>query len=233
MTVNWSRRKLTSMFFRLCSRAPRISMAGGAAECAGRTSASCTASKLRRGLQRFAQRASGVRGAHAHDAGRRTDADHGAARLASLGAQVDDPIGRAHHVQVVFDDQQRVAGLDQPPEGAQQFRDVVEVQAGGRLVEQKQRTARERGAALAHRILRQMAGELQPLRLPAREGGHGLAESQVVEPDFRERREAQAHLGVGAKHRQRLGNRELEDIGDAQSGAKPPRDSLHSRISAR
>ena len=72
------------------------------------------------------------------------------------------------------------------------------------------------GAALAHRVLRQMAGELQPLRLPAREGGHGLAESQVVEPHLHERREAQAHLGVGAKHRQRLGNRELEDVRDGE-----------------
>ena len=96
-----------------------------------------------------------------------------------------------------------------PPEGAQQFGDVVEMQAGGRFVEQKQRAAG--GAApralaapaacacapLAHRVLGQMAGELQPLRFAARERRYGLAQPQIIEPHFGERRKAQADLGVG------------------------------------
>ncbi len=36
-------------------------------------------------------------------------------------------------------------GIDQPAERAQQFRDIVEMQAGGRLIEQEQRALR--GAA--------------------------------------------------------------------------------------
>src|ERR1700722_16083138 len=57
-----------------------------------------------------------------------------AAAVATLGPQVDHPIGAADHIQVVFDNQDASAVLDQALEGCQQFRDVVEVQAGGGLV---------------------------------------------------------------------------------------------------
>ena len=91
----------------------------------------------RGGILRFEQRPSGVRCADAHDVVRRADADHGTALVAAFGPQVDDPIRRTHHIQIVFDDQERVTRLDQAPESAQQFGHVVEVQTGGRLVEQK------------------------------------------------------------------------------------------------
>ena len=179
---------------------------------------------------RLEERAAGVRGGDAHDLGGRADADDAAAGLAALGTQIDDPIGGAHHIQIVLDDQQRVAGLDQPPEGAQQFRDVVEVQAGGRFVEQKQRALAGcgvgRGArglfrrALAdgiqpHGVLGEMPGELEALRLAARQGRHGLTQPQIIEAHFRERRQAQANLGVGGEKCQRFGDREIEHIGDA------------------
>src|SRR5262249_5176037 len=39
---------------------------------------------------------------------------HAAAVLATLGAEIDDPVRRLDHVQVVLDDHDRVALLDQP-----------------------------------------------------------------------------------------------------------------------
>ena len=65
------------------------------------------------------------------------------------GPRSIDPVGRANHVQVVLDDDQRVAGIEQLAQRAHQLGDVVEVQAGGRLVEQEQRAARATGCRLA------------------------------------------------------------------------------------
>ena len=58
-----------------------------------------------------------------------------AAVFAALGAEVDDPVGHLDHIEVVLDHDQRVAGLEQLAERREQLRDVVEVQARGRLVE--------------------------------------------------------------------------------------------------
>ena len=87
---------------------------------------------------------------------------------------------------------------------------------------------------LAHRVLGQMAGELQPLRLAARERRHRLAEAQVIEADVGERRAGAGSTSASsAKNSQRLGDREIEHVGDAQRRRSRSRGSLHSSISAR
>ena len=65
----------------------------------------------------------------------RAGGDDVAAGFAAFGPEVDDPVGRLDHVEVVLDHEHRVAQVDQPAEHGQQLLDVVEVQAGGRLVE--------------------------------------------------------------------------------------------------
>src|SRR5690606_12631189 len=57
------------------------------------------------------------------------------ARITALRAEIDDPVGGLQHVEIVLDHEQAVPRGNQPPEGGQQLRDVVEVQAGRRLVE--------------------------------------------------------------------------------------------------
>ena len=64
--------------------------------------------------------------------------------VAPFRAQVDQPVGGADDVQVVLDHQQGVAVAQQPLEGPQQGGDVVEVQAGGGLVQQEQDAAARR-----------------------------------------------------------------------------------------
>ena len=101
---------------------------------------------------------------------RRAFGDQQATALAAFRPQVHQPVGGADHVQVVFDHQQRVPGIHQLLEGLEQAGGVVEVQAGGGLVEQKQRAA---GLLLLARIallrlgreLGQMPRQLQPLRI--------------------------------------------------------------------
>ena len=61
-----------------------------------------------------------------------------AAAFATLRSEIDQPVGRADDVQIVLDHHQRMACGEQLAERAQQLGDVVEVQAGGGLVEQEQ-----------------------------------------------------------------------------------------------
>ena len=71
------------------------------------------------------------------------------------------------HVEIVLDHQHRVAPIDQPVEHGQQLPDVVEVQAGGRLVEDVER--------LAGVDAGQFGGQLDPLGFAAGERGRRLA----------------------------------------------------------
>src|SRR6185437_195013 len=67
--------------------------------------------------------------------------DDASAALASLGTEVDDPVGRLDDVQVVLDDHQRIACIAQLVKHGQQLCDVVEMQPGGGLVEDVERVA--------------------------------------------------------------------------------------------
>ena len=100
-------------------------------------------------------------------------ADDRTAALPAFRPEVDQPVGSADHVEIVFDDDQRVTGVEQLAERAHQLGDVVEMQAGGGLVEHEERAAAgQRLAARARRLrtLGEEAGELQALRLAARQG---------------------------------------------------------------
>ena len=91
-------------------------------------------------------------------------------------AEVDDPVGADDRVEVVLDQHDGVAGVDEPVELAQQQRDVRGVQPGRRLVEQVE------GVAAPGPL--QLGRQLDPLGLPAAELGGGLTEAQVAEPDL-------------------------------------------------
>ena len=101
--------------------------------------------------------------------------DDPAAVVAGAGAEVDDPVGVRHDRLVVLDDDDRLAGVDEPVEQAEQLLDVGEVEAAGRLVE-------DVDAAL----LGQVGGQLEPLPLAAGQRGERLADAEVAEPDVGE-----------------------------------------------
>ena len=61
--------------------------------------------------------------------------DDSAAVVTGAGTEVDDPVRVRHDPLVVLDDDDRLAGVDEPVEQAEQLLDVGEVEAGGRLVE--------------------------------------------------------------------------------------------------
>src|SRR5262245_20220661 len=109
----------------------------------------------------------------------RADSDHAAAIVATLGAEIDDPVRRLDHVQVVLDDHDGIALLDEPIEHLEQLLDVREVQPRRRLIQDVERTA---GGAAA-----ELGGELHALSLPTRQRGGRLTEADVVEADVVER----------------------------------------------
>src|SRR4030088_569984 len=58
-----------------------------------------------------------------------------AAPAAARGTHVDDPVGGFDDVEIVLDDEERAAAFDELAEGGEEFGYVVEVEAGGGLVE--------------------------------------------------------------------------------------------------
>ena len=104
---------------------------------------------------------------------RRAGDDDVAAFVAGLGAHVDHPIGRFDHVEIVLDHHDRIAQIDQPIEHVEQFGQIVEVQAGGRLVEQIERLA---GVGPG-----KLGGQFHALGLAAGKRRRRLAEREVIE----------------------------------------------------
>ncbi len=89
------------------------------------------------------------------------------ATLATQRPQIDHPVGRLDDVQIVLDDQDRVAAIGQTMQHAEQQFDIGEVQPGGRFVEDVQRPP--------GRLAAQFPRQLDPLGLAARERGRRLA----------------------------------------------------------
>src|SRR5690349_3644732 len=135
-----------------------------------------------------------------------TRGDDGAAAVAALRPEIDDPVRGLDHVEVVFDDDDGIAVVAQSVQHREQHFDVVEVQPRGRLVEYVQRTT---GVALG-----QFQGELDALRLAARERGRRLAERDVAQAHVEKRRELARDGGNRFEERMGLLDGEREDVVD-------------------
>src|SRR3954471_22312484 len=125
---------------------------------------------------------------------------------AAFRPHVDQPVRRLDHLEIVLDDDHRVARVDQRVQHLQQLPDVLEMQAGGRLVQDVDGLARGAPA--------QFLGELDPLRLPARQRGRLLADMDVAQAHL-----LQGHqLVVDRRHRleeiDRLVDGHVEHVGD-------------------
>jgi hypothetical protein len=135
-----------------------------------------------------------------------TFGDDPAAAVAAFGAEVDDPVAGLDDIEVVLDDEDGVAGVDEAGEDPEEATHVFEVEAGGRLVEDVDGAA---GGPLP-----QLRGELDPLRFTAGEGGGGLAEADVAETDVDEGLEVPGDRGLVGEELERVLDGEVEDLGD-------------------
>ena len=98
----------------------------------------------------------------------------GTAAVAALGAKVEHAVGHLDDVEVVLDDKDGVASVNQTLEHVDELPNVLEVQACGGLVQDVEGLAR----LLAVQLLR----KLHALRLAARERGGALAQVDVAQP---------------------------------------------------
>ncbi len=144
--------------------------------------------------------------ATARDLLRRALGHDAAAPGAALRSQVDDPVGRLDDVQVVLDDDDRVAGVHEPMEHLEQLLHVREVEARGGLVEDVDGPA---GGAP-----RELRGQLDALRLTAGERRGRLAQADVAEAHVHERLELVADGRHGVEDLQRLLRGHLQDVRD-------------------
>src|SRR5205807_1294178 len=108
---------------------------------------------------------------------RRSDREQFTAAVAAFGAEVDDVVGGFDQLDVVLDDQDGVAAVDEVAEGLDELGDVGVMEAGGRLVEE------EEAAGVVPGRLGEERCELEALRFAAGERGGRLPEAEVAEAD--------------------------------------------------
>ena len=147
--------------------------------------------RLRACARTLRRKLAGVDASAARDLLGRARRDDRPPAVAALGPEVDHAVGALHDVEVVLDQEHRVARVDQPAEDVEQPPDVLEVQAGGRLVEDVERAARGPARQLAARASR--AAPRRPrASSPAARGGRSRGRPRAASssrlPDRRDGR---------------------------------------------
>ena len=104
---------------------------------------------------------------------------------AGAGADIDDMIGREDRVLVMFDDDDGIAEIAQPPQRLEQARIVALVQADRRLVEHIEHAGQARA---------DLRGEPDALALAARQRAGAAREREIIEPDIDEKGEPVANF---------------------------------------
>src|SRR5882757_6500711 len=144
-----------------------------------------------------------------------------AAAATALGAHVDDPVGGFDDVEIVLDDEEGAAAFDELAEGGEEFGYIVEVEAGGGLVEDVKGAAAGFscsvvcGAAGDGACGGEVRGKFAALGFAAGECGGGLAETDVTEADLVEDVELVDDFWVPGEVDEGLFDGHVEDVVDA------------------
>ena len=129
--------------------------------------------------------------------------------MSAFGTHVDDVVGKLDDVEVVLDDDDGVALVDESVEHLHEGADVLEVEAGGGFVEDVE--------GLACVFLSEFGGEFHALAFSAGEGGGGLTELDVAEADFLQHLDLLENLGLVLEELDGLADGHVEHVGDALS----------------
>ncbi len=140
------------------------------------------------------QVARGLRALHRGQAGRRARVEQAAAVGPRAGAEVDEPVGVADHVELVLDHEQRVARRLEPVERAQQRLGVGGVQPGRGLVEHVHHP---------EQVGVDLRGEAQPLQLAGRQRGRAALDREVAQAEVEQHREPRQQLVHDPPRRER------------------------------
>ena len=140
---------------------------------------------------------------------RRPLCDEFTAAASAIRPKVDYPVRRLDYVEVVLDHDDTVAAIHEAMQHVQQAINIGEVQPSRRLVEDVHRAA---GGATG-----ELRGELDALRLTAREGRCRLAEAEIAESDLAQRLEAIANRWHRREALKGILHLQLQDISDRHS----------------
>src|SRR5688572_25419305 len=102
---------------------------------------------------------------------------------ARLRPEIDHPIGAFDYVQIVLNDDDRMARIHQTLENPEQDPHIVEMQTCGGFIEEEEGWSLWRAAAICRR-LRQVTNQFHPLVFSAGQGVDWLAQSQITEADL-------------------------------------------------
>ena len=158
--------------------------------------------------------APGLRFLHRLQPGGRAAVKDAAAVLARAGPDLHDPIGGAHHVHLVLDHEEGVAGGPKLPEGAEERLRVGGMQPGRRFVEHID-DAEEVGADLRR--------EAEPLELAGRKSRRAAIGRQVAETEVEQHLDAREQvLDDALRHDRPLGMllRDLRPLGRVRGGGR-------------
>src|SRR5262249_50869584 len=157
-------------------------------------------------LEKVLEVLAGVRGRNLRNRLGRPLGHELAASGAAFGPEVEDPVRALDHVEMVLYDEHRVAGVDETLQDAEKPPDIVEMEPGGGLVENVEDVPTQPGAELS--------GDLEALRLAARQGRGGLAQAEIAEPDVLGNPESPRQPGRRREERDGLVHRHLEHLAD-------------------
>ena len=107
------------------------------------------------------------------------------AAVTTIGSQIDDPIRYFDDIQVVFDDQHRVASFNQALQHFDEFVHICSVESDRGFIEHI------KGSACG--TARQFLGEFHPLGFPTGKGGGRLPDADISQPDFLQQAEFVHH----------------------------------------
>jgi hypothetical protein len=102
-----------------------------------------------------------------------------ASRCSGVRTEIDDPVCAPDQLQVVLNDQDRMAVLDQPLQCAHQHFNIREMKSSGGFVEQEQGWLPR--ARFGGSELREMTDQFQALAFSARESVDRLAQAEITE----------------------------------------------------
>jgi hypothetical protein len=110
--------------------------------------------------------------------------DEAPALGAGARAEVDDPVRGADNVKVVFDDDQRVSGVDKAMKNAKKKPDILEMESCSGFVEDKKGGLGMAGLGTSK--FGEVPSQFKSLAFSARKGVGGLPELEIAQADVLE-----------------------------------------------
>src|SRR5439155_14319883 len=140
--------------------------------------------------QNVAQKSASVRALDFCDFFRRSNGNDFPALIPGFGSEIDDPIGRFNDFQIVLDYDKRMPGFNQTLEKLEQDRNVIEMEARCRFIENEQiaangRSGEPRGLGIIARarwraLVHQMADQFQSLGFATTQRIQRLPQSEIT-----------------------------------------------------